>query len=148
MTDTYSLATTGRTLGPRLYIRHGNPQLIFEILGLEDIEFPDTEPERIDVSHMGSPGGVGEEINGPRSASSYTLDLQHWPNADHEAELRALAETQEVVEFLIDMGGTLRAFAAKVMHFEFTNIPMAGKVMVAAKFSIMAEIDNPVAIPG
>jgi hypothetical protein len=145
MTEQYSAAIVG--MGTQIYSRRGDPAVVEEILGHEDIDFPDLTPPRLNATHMRSPGGVGEEINGPRAAAAWEVPLQYWPGSDTDVELKALAADQQVFELLIVIDGNLRAFAAKVMHYQPTNIPMGEKVMAVAKMSVMAEVSNPDALP-
>lgn len=146
MTRQYSAAKPGTELEPRIHIRHGDPAAEFEIMAVEDFEFPDLTPPTIDTTHMRSPGNVGELINGPRPAVEFELPLQYWDGANHETELRTLIASGEVVEFLITLGTSFRGFAARILHYDPTSIPMREKAMARVKIAIMAEIDSPTAL--
>lgn len=146
MTRQYSKAKAGIEYDLRLHIRHGDPSAEFEIFAHEDFDFPDLKPPTLDVTHMRSPGKVGEIINGPRGALEFELQMQYWEGADYEAELRALVASGEVVEFLVTLGTSFRSFATRVLHYDPTSIPMMDKAMAGLKLGIMAEINDPTAL--
>lgn len=146
MTRQYSQAKAGMDFDLRLHIRHGDPSAVFEIFAVEDFEFPDLTPPQIDVMHQRSPGKVGEVINGPRDAVIFDLPMQYWDSADHEAELRALIASGEVVEFLITMGASFRGFAARILHYDPTAVPMRDKAMAMVKIAVMGEVGDPTAL--
>ncbi|WP_412550534.1 hypothetical protein [Shimia sp. MIT910701] len=142
----YSEAQAGLNLDLQFHIRHGDPAAVFEIMGAEDVDFPDLTPPQIDTTHQRSPGRVGEVKNGPRDPLIYELPLQYWDGWEHEATIRSLVASEEVVEFLITIGASFRGFAARVLHFDPTSIPMKDKAMAVVKIAIMAELDAPAAI--
>lgn len=142
----YSEAEVGLNLDIQFHIRHGDPAVVLEIMGVEDVEFPDLTPPQIDTTHQRSPGRVGEVKNGPRDSLVYELPVQYWDGWDGEAPIRSLIASEEVVELLITLGGTFRGFAARILHFDPTSVPMKDKAMAVVKISIMAEIDNPTAL--
>ena len=146
MTREYSKAEVGLNLDLRFHIRHGDPAVLLEILGVEDVDFPDLTPPQIDTTHQRSPGRVGEVKNGPRDALIYELPMQYWDGATGETTLRALVASGEVVELLVSLGSTFRGFAARVLHFDPTSIPMKNKAMAVVKIAVMGEIENPTAI--
>lgn len=147
MTRQYSEAKVGLSLDLQFHIRHGDPVAVFEIMGAEDVDFPDLTPPQIDVTHQRSPGRVGETKNGPRDPLIYELPLQYWDDWDGEDKLRALVASEEVVELLITLGTTFRGFAARILHFDPTSVPMKDKAMAVVKIAIMGEIANPTALP-
>ena len=147
MTRQYSEAKVGLNLDVQFHIRHGDPAEVFEIMGAEDVEFPDLTPPQIDVTHQRSPGRVGETKNGPRDPLVYELPVQYWDGSTSEATMRALVASEEVVELLITLGTTFRGFAARILHFDPTSIPMKEKAMAVIKIAIMSEIADPTALP-
>lgn len=147
MTRQYSEAKVGLELDLQFHIRHGDPAAVFEIMGAEDVDFPDLTPPQIDVTHQRSPGRVGETKNGPRDPLIYELPVQYWDGNATEATLRSLVASEEVVELLITLGTTFRGFAARILHFDPTSIPMKDKAMAVVKIAIMGEIANPTALP-
>jgi hypothetical protein len=147
MTRQYSKVKHGMSLEPRFHIRHGTPTAVFEIMGVEDVDFPDLTPPQIDVTHQRSPGGVGETKNGPRDPLIYEIPLQYWEGWAGEDSLRALVASEEVVELCITLGTKFRVWAARVLYFEPTSIPMKDKAKSVVKMAIMGEISNPDALP-
>lgn len=147
MPEVYSLAKPGMALDMLLHIRYGDPAAVMEIVAHEDFEFPNLELPRLDVTHMRSPGKVGEEINGIRDAVQFEIPMQYWPGHANNAVYRTLIDSQEVVEFLITLPSGLRGWAARVMHFDPTSIPMRDKAMAVLKLSLMAEVETPTALP-
>lgn len=146
MTRTYSLVKPGMELEPRLHIRHGDPVATFEIMGVEDFDYPDLSPPQIDTTHQRSPGQVGEMINAPRPALVYDLSVQYWEGVSYEADLRALIASGEVVELLVTLGTSFRGWAARVLHYDPTSVPMNEKTMAMLRLTVMAEIDSPTAL--
>lgn len=146
MTRTYSEAQAGLALDIQFHIRHGEPAEVFEIMGAEDVDFPDLTPPQIDTTHQRSPGRVGEVKNGPRDPLIYELPLQYWDGWTGETSLRTLVASEEVVELLITLGSSFRGFAARVLHFDPTSVPMKDKAMAVVKIAIMAELAAPAAI--
>jgi hypothetical protein len=86
---------------------------------------------------------VGETKNGPRDPLIYELPLQYWDGWADEATLRSLVASEEVVELLITLGTSFRGFAARILHFDPTSIPMKDKAMAVVKIAIMGEIASP-----
>ena len=57
MTRQYSEAKAGLNLDPQFHIRHGDPAAVFEIAGIDDVDFPDLTPPRAEAvvtAHLSS----------------------------------------------------------------------------------------------
>ena len=81
-----------------------------EILGIENLPFPEQVPEDQDVTHMKSPGRTRETIPGLLPVADATLEKQYWPSDDGDVLLNTLADltaagTRENVLIEFNTGG-------------------------------------------
>ena len=123
-----------------------------QILGLEDLPFPQQVPEQIDVTHMQSPGRAREEIPGLLPVAEASLEKQYWPEHAGDILLELLAGlsaagTKEDVqfEFYID-GGARRTYRGYVNAFNPTGA-VGDKAMVSVEMRIFDRVTNSRVLP-
>lgn len=116
-----------------------------EVLGIENLDFPEKTPDGIDVTHMKSPGRSKESIPGLQSEADYSTDLQYWPGQPHDVILEALAAATETgepeyvqVEFKIK-GGARRTYRGYVAAYT-PKSPVGEKRMVSLAMKLAGRI--------
>ncbi|MGI3169985.1 hypothetical protein ACRARG_12570 [Pseudooceanicola sp. C21-150M6] len=129
-----------------MWIGRGETPVWTQILGLEDLPFPDQVPEDIDVTHMQSPGRTRETMPGLLPVADSSLDKQYWPTDDGDVLLEELsgltaAGTSEVVLIEFNTGGATpaarRTYQGYVNSFNPTGT-VGDKRMVSVALKIMA----------
>jgi hypothetical protein len=66
-----------------------------EIMGIEQLAFPEKSPEDVDVTHMKSPGRSRESIPGLMPVADTAQEKQYWPEDDGDVLLETLAVLTE-----------------------------------------------------
>lgn len=115
-----------------------------QILGIENLPFPDQVPEDVDVTHMQSPGRTRETIPGLLPVVDASLEKQYWPEDDGDVLLEDLSEltaagTREDVLFEFNTGGATPAARRTYRGYvnSFTPSGTVGdKAMVAVAMKI------------
>lgn len=121
-----------------------------QIYGITDLPFPEREPEKIDVTHMQSPGRTREEVPGLLSTSDWSQEKQYWANNAGDIALEALAQltdagTKEdvLLEFVAKSksGSVRRTYRGYVS--QYTPTGSVGDVANAnLTFTIMDQVAN------
>jgi hypothetical protein len=115
-----------------------------QILGIENLPFPDQVPEDVDVTHMQSPGRTRETIPGLLPVVDSSLEKQYWPEHAGDILLEDLAEltaagTREDVLIEFNTGGATPAARRTYRGYinSFTPSGAVGdKAMVAVAIKI------------
>lgn len=129
--------------GAQAFVWRGETLTVTEILGLQNVDFPDRMPVDLDMTHQGSPGLTEENRPGLMPAVDWTLDFLLAKGSAGDTALTALnsrsATTGDkelhVVGASID--GVQRAFFAYLKDYR-PGAPLKGMVTMRATWRVMA----------
>lgn len=99
-----------------------------QVFGIESLPFPKKTPEKIDVTHMQSPGRSRETIPGLLDVGEASFEKQYWPLDPGDILLQELADLSEagtdedvLIEFHIVDGAMRRTYRARVAGYTPTS---------------------------
>ena len=103
-------------LGSKAFITRDQPDAVkFELAEIKDMNWPSAEADEVDVTHMASPGGFKEFIQGLKDLSTTTLAMNWVPGSPTHTLIMELFASGEkfTLEFLLvgeTQGEKFRAF--------------------------------------
>lgn len=141
-------ASSGVTLGYGTMVRvgRGSGPTWTEMLGFDDVQFPDQDRPDVDVTHLRSPGETEESIRGLKPVATLSLPLHYVPGSATDLLLTELEASGE--DFILEItpsGGGAHTWAAYLNKYRMSSAPVKDKKMAEAVFKCKAKLSQSVA---
>lgn len=122
----------------------GGPVAWLQVLGIEQLAFPENTPEEVDVTHQQSPGRTRETIPGMLASADMTQEMQDWGDEPSQVLLDDLAKLTEAgakEDILLEMksGTRRRTYRAYVNSFVPSGT-VGEKAMVSVGFKVFERL--------
>lgn len=140
-------ASSGVTLGYGTMVRVGRGLVPTwtQMIGFDDVQFPDQTPTDIDVTHLNSPGRTEESIRGLNTVATLSLPLHYVPGSETDillTDLEAQGSDEDILLEITPSGGGAHVWAAYVNSYRMTSAPVKDKKMAEVVFKCKAKISQ------
>lgn len=140
-----------RGYGTTVRVGRGSTPDWHDIVGVEDVNFPDQTPPDVDVTWLNSPNDTEESIRGMKTIGTYVLPLQYVPGSPTDTVLSELEEQgsdEDVILEITPSGGGAHQWVAYVNSYRMTSATAKDKKMAEVTFKVKAKIGaSPAAEP-
>ncbi len=132
--------------GGEVHLHNGT--LLFELKHVVGFKPPYNVRERVDATHLKSPGKRRQQIAGLFETTSVPVQLHYRPGSDTDTLLLAAvaAGDERVAKFVIPMDGEpnvdIEPEAVVVTSYEPDDVEVDGVMMATATFEIVGDLDQ------